>query len=299
MIGRVRGCLVLVVGAVDVEEILPFDVEDERVRVGPVRPQEAAPLRRLEEHVEEKEGIRGLRGDAGDSGDRHVASLLSIDEREVREHAVPRLIHADRQRPLHLIDEERRVALGAGGHAANDGAGQGREPELGGGAEDLDFHSPHRDPGHGALRGDPLRVCRELGALDLACSLDDDPVVGHRASVGEGLRAGHEIVELHEGLVVEDDVEPARRRRHRAVHEADLRLSGALCLSGIHQNVTSRCALSAAGPLLWATASRTARWASRESPRRWRRWFSSAPIGWRFCGARGSLWAIPAKRGRK
>src|SRR2546421_139710 len=72
---------------------------------------------------------------------------------------------AARQPPLHLVEEEGLVAVGAVGRDRG-GARARRQPQLGHRAEHLDLHAADLLAGHGPLAGDPPRVGGERGALD-------------------------------------------------------------------------------------------------------------------------------------
>ena len=99
------------VSPVDVEQILTLDVEDERLGVRGLGPQHAAALLGLEQHVKQEEGVGGLGRDPRDSRDRDVAALLPVHEGEVGKHGLSRLIDADAERQLHLVEEERLLAM--------------------------------------------------------------------------------------------------------------------------------------------------------------------------------------------
>jgi hypothetical protein len=78
--------------AVQVHEVLALDGEDQRAglrRAGAEQPQS---FLGLEQHVQQEQRVRGLRRHAGDAGDRHVAALVAVQEREVREHRLAVLI---------------------------------------------------------------------------------------------------------------------------------------------------------------------------------------------------------------
>ena len=131
-----------------------------------------------------------------------------------------------------------------------------------------------------------MSIRRQFGAFDLPGSLDDDSVVDKLAAVRQALARAHELIELGNLLVSQDDLKASSRRWQRAIHEPYLVADATVQLAQIGHYPPPDARLY--------TASRTARTASPESPKRCRRYFSSAPTGWRFCGARGSQWATPA-----
>ncbi len=70
--------LELAVGLVEVEEVLPLDVENERFGAGGVAENAG-----VVEAMQQEEGVAGLGGDAGDAGDVDVAALTAVEEGQV------------------------------------------------------------------------------------------------------------------------------------------------------------------------------------------------------------------------
>src|SRR5207245_149058 len=88
---------------------------------------------------------------------------------------------------------------------------------------DLHLDATRGDSGHCPRCAYPMRVGGELGALDLAQTLDDDPVVSQLGSVGKLLARRDEVVELRDGVLVEDGVEASGRCGDGPVDKPDLR----------------------------------------------------------------------------
>ena len=107
----------------------------------------------------------------------------------------------------------------------------------------------------------PGRVGGQVGALETAAQLCDDPVVGDLRPVGEFVADGDELVQLDARVGVEDYLEVARIAAVRAVDQPD---------PGVRHGVSVLVAQAASSSRLCCmTDSRTARKASRESPSRW------------------------------
>ena len=160
----------------------------------------------------------------------------------------------------------------------------GRDEELWDHSQDTDLRSTHRlswqDPVH-----DPCGIGRQLGTLETREQLSDDAVVSYPASSRKLGHDGDNLVQLHDRLIVQDDVEPARVRLDRAVDQSDAcRAAGHRCLASL-------------GAFNSSTASRTARSANRGFPWRRCRWRSKPAIGVRFTGARASRCSAEAYRG--
>ena len=109
----------------------------------------------------------------------------------------------------------------------------------------------------------------------------DDAVRAHLAGLRHLGPHHHEVVELQEVVVVEHHAERARGGVLRAEDPSDV-------------VVAHDASIAIAGRM---TACRSARYTSPRSPMRWRSSRSSAPIGTRFCGARGSTCGSLATRG--
>jgi len=121
---------------------------------------------------------------------------------------------------IHLVQEQRRGPTAPGGFGDR-GAGRGREPQLGDGSQDLNLDPARGDARHRVGLGDAARVRRQLGAFDLAGALHHDAVVSQVYPIGKGLVHGDEVVELHGGVIGEDDLEASGCGRHGPVDQAD------------------------------------------------------------------------------
>ena len=88
----------LAVGLVEVEEVLPLDVEDERFSAG-----RALEHPGVVEAVEQEEGVARLGGHARDAGDVDVPALAAVEEGQVDVGGLAVLHEAHRQPLLHAV----------------------------------------------------------------------------------------------------------------------------------------------------------------------------------------------------
>ena len=99
------------VGSIEEEEVLALDVEDQRLGVLGL----AAEHPGVKERVEQEGGVGGLGGDAGDARDVDVRAASAVEELEVEIEALAVAREAGREPVLHPVEEQRLVAIGAGG----------------------------------------------------------------------------------------------------------------------------------------------------------------------------------------
>jgi len=134
------------VRTIDMQHVLILDVEDKRTSVGRIRSEPFSPLGSLEQHVQEKQGVRRLRRDAGDARDRDVAALLPVEEGEVRVDWPARLIHSDCELLLHLVHEQRQLPV-QGSCSVHRSSRRRRDPELRVRPQNLNFDGRDVMPG--------------------------------------------------------------------------------------------------------------------------------------------------------
>ena len=228
---------------VEEQQVLALHVEDERVRVRGL----AAEGTRGEEAVEQERRVARLGGDAGDARDADVGAARAVEEVEVREDGLAVAREADRQPPLHAVEEERLVAARALG-PAHLAPGQRRHEDLGLDARHLDVRGLRHDRRQHALL-DQEHVGVELGALVARAHQVDDAVEPDLAAVGQ---LGHDldhVVELQVLPRLDRHPELERHRVLRPEHAAEsrhavtsasieaLRLDGAPDHRGIAQPV--------------------------------------------------------------
>src|SRR3954468_1496378 len=205
-----------------------------------------------------------------------MAALATVEEVEVDVHRSTVAAESHRQRPFHLIGVERATAFVAG-RTLDRFAGVGRHPDLGVDARDGHRCRPHLLRRHDPELRDPMRVGLVPRSLVDRLGFGDDAVGAHLAHLRDLGPPAHEGVELQELIAVDD--------------HAECRGAGVFRAEDAPNLVVAHDALRS------ATAARKARYTSPGSPIRWRRSGASAPIGTRFCGARGSMCGWDATRG--
>ena len=201
---------------IEEEQILALHVEDERLRVRRVGAEHAGG-----EQPEEQEGrVRGLRRDAGDARDVDVRAARTVEEVEVQVHRETVAAEPDRQPRLHLVEEQRDVALGAR-RAPDLGAGLRRNEHLG-----IETRGEHLR-GFDVLRrehtvGDEEDVGVETRALLAGPHLGDDAREPHRLLTPRNPALAHDdVVELEVLLRRHRDPEREGRRVFRAEDAPD------------------------------------------------------------------------------
>ena len=101
----------VLVGAIEPEEVLALDVEDQHPEVGRRFLDDVGTAG---QHAQEEQRERGLGGHAADARDGHVAALAAVEEVEVDIHRLAIPSGADGERAAHLVGVERFVALQTG-----------------------------------------------------------------------------------------------------------------------------------------------------------------------------------------
>ena len=147
---RFRMAAEAAVGPVEMEQVLALDGEHDGPGVGGLPAEQAGPVRSFEQEVEEAQCGRRLGGDAGDAGDVHVPAAGAVDVFEGQRDGGAGGIEPERERPVHVLGEQRHVT-GRAGRRDHLGAGQRGQPPLGIDPEHRDLNPPDRLPRHGLL----------------------------------------------------------------------------------------------------------------------------------------------------
>ena len=221
------------VGVVEEQQVLPLDVEHQRLGIGRLGTEHAG----TEQRVEQERGVARLRGHATDAADVDVGALGAVDEVDIEVHRLAVAAEPGGQAPGDLVVVQRGRPLVADG-AADLGAGQRRDEHLRHDPGDLDQRRL------GDLRrqppvGDEEHVALEPGPLVAGAHLGDDPIDLEHLPGGQDAIDGDDVVELD--VLPGRDRHPELQRRGvvRPDHTADdwgARIDACRCIKGV-----SRC----------------------------------------------------------
>ena len=189
------------VGLVEEQQVLAFDVEDQRLCVRRLVAEHVA----VEQPVEQETRVARLGRDAGDAGDVHVRAAASVEKREVDVHRKPVARDPGGEPLLHLIEVQRFIARASG--CAGDCVARSRwHVQLGLEACADDVRGPCELDGQQPLIGEE-HVAVKAAALVPRADHVDEPANPQRARAGDIGLHSDDVVELQERVLLNPDPE--------------------------------------------------------------------------------------------